>query len=85
MYKLYVLLYLFIDQMTNTEIHLLNDKTQQHQINLEIEHLLEIFTRFGFSGESFEPISIHVATINLKLSDMKNFYDYKKHQTREYN
>ena len=78
MYKLYVLLYLFIDQMTNTEIHLLNDKTQQHQINLEIEHLLEIFTRFGFSGESFEPISVHVATINLKLSDMKNFYDYKK-------
>ena len=64
--------------MTNTEIHLLNDKTQLHQINLEIEHLLEIFSRFGFSGESFEPISVHVATINLKLSDMKNFYDYKK-------
>ena len=78
MYKLYVLLYLFIDQMTNTEIHLLNDKSQLHQINLEIEHLLEIFSRFGFSGESFEPISVHVATINLKLSDMKNFYDYKK-------
>ena len=69
---------MFLDQVTNTEIHLLNDKAQHHQIRLEIEHLLEIFSRFGFKGESFEPASIHIATITLKLSDLKSFYEYKK-------
>ena len=64
--------------MTNTEIHLLTDKTQHHQIELEIQHLLEVFSRFGYTGESYEPVSVHLATITLKLSDLKSFYEYKK-------
>ena len=45
---------------------------------------MEIFSRFGFKGESLEPTSIHIATITLKLSDLKSFYEYKKPKSHFY-
>ena len=66
------------NQSNNTEIHLVADKHQLSQINLEVSHLIDVFQRFGFTGESLTPVSVHVSTINLKLSNIRSFYDYRE-------
>ena len=35
------------NQSNNTEIHLVADKHQLSQINLEVSHLIDVFQRFG--------------------------------------